>query len=348
MSPMMTILHYLGIYKSPGARWGWDYTTTMFSRIAWGTYKYQRSDLIKWLGTPRSWGFLQQMFVMPFLFSEVPEEDQKKGIWDVWYLRSLETAKGTFQSLAGVLFGIFFVISVLAALYRDSSCFATSGFVGATRNIVFGAFLLGVLHLSVENVSMNQRSTISWLLLCWTVSICTVSNIAWRDIVEQSSSLFCGPFQNLPFSKEEAEERIVKGVVSSVGGRFLYQMPYSGNFAVLSSSEANKLTRRALMKTCDPTWMMLDQSISFMISHSRLESYLRSTAMATMGVNTLEYLRGTLFGDQDKTEVTTEFVSNHRCYQMLPQFNRFIPQRKSNPLLGSHSPFGAKRSTPGS
>eukprot|EP00934_Nitzschia_sp_Nitz4_P000321 Nitzschia sp. Nitz4//scaffold233_size31335//15774//18317//NITZ4_007951-RA/size31335-processed-gene-0.3-mRNA-1//1//CDS//3329543379//321//frame0 len=304
MSPIMTSLRYFGLYKLPAARWGWDYVSTMFSRIATETHKYQNTDLARWLGTQKSAGFLQQLYVRHMVFPTIPATTEDRGIWDVWYTKSLDRAIHLFQKLAMALLCAYILEhSILVRDVRHGlktrSAFPTSqrvhgiaagskdlGFqnhvVEPSRDDVLIATRFNGLHLHVANQFYDYHT----------------GNRVWRDLVESSSHPFCHFSDPRDTIFKGMRGRSVQGVVSSVSGRFLLQMPFSGNFTLLSNEEALGITRRALMKTCHRGLYDLDKSVSFMIAHARFESVLRSTPISNMGIIFLQSLLTKIFGNE--------------------------------------------------
>jgi hypothetical protein len=111
MSKMLTLLRFLGIYKPPGASWGWDYATSVFSRISTETHKFKKDDLGEWLSKRRNQIKknkksrilklrLQSIFMewyMNRILIGIPPGNKDMGIWDSWISLSLHKATIYFE-----------------------------------------------------------------------------------------------------------------------------------------------------------------------------------------------------------------------------------------------------------
>ena len=129
MSKVMTILRFLGIYKPPGASWGWDYFTSVFSRISTETHKFKAEDLSSWLSNQRkrmkkyksSLSLKLRMhsqfmeWYLDRIFVGMPATNQHMGIWDSWISLSLQKATKYFQKVLILSSFVYIFISILIA-----------------------------------------------------------------------------------------------------------------------------------------------------------------------------------------------------------------------------------------
>jgi len=129
MSKLLTALRFLGIYKPPNANWGWDYVTSVFSRISTETHKFKKDDLRNWLSKQRmlikrnknSLNLklrLQSKFIewyMTRVLVGMPPADKQMGIWDSWI--SLSLHKGTKHFRKSLIWNcmVYTVISIVVA-----------------------------------------------------------------------------------------------------------------------------------------------------------------------------------------------------------------------------------------
>jgi hypothetical protein len=129
MSKLLTILRFLGIYKPSNANWGWDYVTSVFSRISTETHKFKKEDLGDWLSKQRNLIKrnknslnlklrLQSIFIkwyMNRILVGMPAADEQMGIWDSWI--SLSLHKGTKYFRKSLIWNciVYTVISIVVA-----------------------------------------------------------------------------------------------------------------------------------------------------------------------------------------------------------------------------------------
>eukprot|EP00535_Pseudo-nitzschia_heimii_P004648 CAMPEP_0197179122 /NCGR_PEP_ID=MMETSP1423-20130617/4174_1 /TAXON_ID=476441 /ORGANISM="Pseudo-nitzschia heimii, Strain UNC1101" /LENGTH=415 /DNA_ID=CAMNT_0042628987 /DNA_START=354 /DNA_END=1598 /DNA_ORIENTATION=- len=98
MSKIRTILRFLGLYKPREASWGWDYATSVFSRISTETHKFKTEDLSNWLSNQRKLIKKNKKYLslklrlrskftkwyMDRIFVGMPASNKQMGIWDSW------------------------------------------------------------------------------------------------------------------------------------------------------------------------------------------------------------------------------------------------------------------------
>lgn len=165
MSTFISTLRFFGLYKPSQAHWGWDYMSSVFSRIATETHKYKKEDLTVWLNSQRSSGILNYILVKYFLFSSVPATTEDRGIWDVWYTKSLKKVTSRFQHTATIALCTFAISSLLLLLVpnptvqpmqsreRGWSRYAM-GFLkslwGIGRSMIIILLFVGILHYGIE------------------------------------------------------------------------------------------------------------------------------------------------------------------------------------------------------
>ena len=152
---------FLGLYKPPRANWGWDYMTSVWSRISAETHKFQENNLADWLHNQKQGGAISRLWVEYVVYDKVPKQDAQRldrGIWDVWYSKSLEVALGCLHWISQLL-GSFILLVSLGLLYNQNVC-AKSQFMSLQRlgsalwrsvqPQILVLFLLGSAHCIVE------------------------------------------------------------------------------------------------------------------------------------------------------------------------------------------------------
>ena len=118
-------------------------------------------------------------------------------------------------------------------------------------------------------------------------------NKEWRKRVRDHAAVpGCENYSLLSLSAQTA---IAESIVRKIKGRFLVQNPNDGSFAVLSVEESVLYTRRALISETNALAFELDQTISFIISHMRFESSLRTTYLARTSVARMNHLRKKIY-----------------------------------------------------
>jgi hypothetical protein len=129
MSKLLTALRFLGIYKPPNANWGWDYVTSVFSRISTETHKFKKDDLGVWLSRQRNLIKrnknslnlklrLQSKFIewyMNRILVGMPPADKQMGIWDSWISLSLHKGTKYFRKYLIWNCMVYIVISIVVA-----------------------------------------------------------------------------------------------------------------------------------------------------------------------------------------------------------------------------------------
>lgn len=125
---------FLGLYKPPRANWGWDYMTSVWSRISAETHKFQEEDLADWLHSKKQGSTLSRLWVEYALYDKVPKQDAQRldrGIWDVWYSKSLGVSLGCLHWISQLLGSFFFLVSL--GLMYNQSVYSKSQFMSPRR-----------------------------------------------------------------------------------------------------------------------------------------------------------------------------------------------------------------------
>jgi len=130
MSKLLTVLRYFGIYKTPDASWGWDYATSLLSRISTETHKYKKEDLSSWLSSQRNHirqnkkstsvslrlrSIFMEWYMKQIITGMPASTNKHMGIWDIWI--SLNLTKGTnyFKKYFSWTCGTYILLSILTA-----------------------------------------------------------------------------------------------------------------------------------------------------------------------------------------------------------------------------------------
>ncbi|KAG7342808.1 phytanoyl-CoA dioxygenase family protein [Nitzschia inconspicua] len=93
-------LRFLGFYKPPHGNWGWDYLSSLFSRIASDSHQFKRQDLADWLASKRRGSFWNRMVLKHLLSDRLPPLSKERGVWDLWLTASIIKSLGFFRNLA--------------------------------------------------------------------------------------------------------------------------------------------------------------------------------------------------------------------------------------------------------
>lgn len=127
-------------------------------------------------------------------------------------------------------------------------------------------------------------------------------NKLWHSLVDAQASRYRQHGSDGPF-QEQITSRILSSVREDNGGRFLFQDPATGDWTVLSEDEAVKYTRRALLSRTDSVLRRLDRVAAYAVSYLRFDSPIRGSALARMGVNSMDSWRSALFEEGGKASV---------------------------------------------
>ena len=161
-------LRFLGLYKLPNANWGWDYMTSVWSRISAETHKFQEKDLSGWIQKQKHGGVVPRFWIEFVVHERVPKQDAQRldrGIWDVWYSKSIDKTLGLLRWISLVL-GTFYIL-VIAGLTRNHQSSLQqkpslsllrrflSHLLTLLKSLTVVTLILGCLHCKLENSSLS-------------------------------------------------------------------------------------------------------------------------------------------------------------------------------------------------
>jgi hypothetical protein len=157
-STFLGTLRSLGLYKPSDSNWGWDYLSSLYSRIASETHKFKREDLSEWLAglNRRSfWGW----FVLKFLiFDKVPSPNKNRGVWDQWWTASLTKSLRFFRNLMAGSALLLIVVAVIPSESLLEPPKKVSGFFLMLKRLrrpsVIILSVLGGIHWRISSSSL--------------------------------------------------------------------------------------------------------------------------------------------------------------------------------------------------
>jgi hypothetical protein len=114
-SNFLGTLRLFGLYKPSKSNWGWDYLSSVYSRIASETHKFKREDLSEWLANLKSGSFGGRLVLKYLLFDKVPSSNKNRGVWDQWWRACLIKSLRFFRNLVVGMALLLIVVALITA-----------------------------------------------------------------------------------------------------------------------------------------------------------------------------------------------------------------------------------------
>lgn len=349
-STVLDALRYLGLYKPANSNWGWDYTSSVLSRIASETHKFKKQDLSDWLLRTKRGSLWSRMLLKYVLSDNLPPSNKERGVWDLWLTDSFAKSMAFFRTFV-LGSSLLLVTALLSSPKHARSVLAKKIFVSCS----ILAVLLGGIHWQIRSSALirgiRSGASLRSSFPHHGDRLAINSVEPSRDDVligTRFNSLYLGAFNRFLDShpgnklwleeiRDVADARILdwgagcllfdalsSKITKRAKGKFLLQHSELGTFIELTPEAARRETKKQLLMEFSPHLHHLEQTLAYIISHLRFESSLRETTLAAVSVKVLGQLRESLFEN-------TKIEQKHELHALLERAGQSLKSTKFRP-----------------
>lgn len=318
MAQPWATLKALGVYKLPGAKWGWDYPAVVSMRMINEDTGFAEEDLDNFI---ENGGF---DWLPKFINEEASDEGWVEYLVDCLDLSKKFLVKANKLAILSYL-GAAIVLSILQLVFASRSKSGTNRprvfVLGAVKRLIVTHSIIAIAgHLVLRHIASTPWAKDVKFGRHFASSLADAADFHEKDYSHWQPTLpqkidalfairydgenygsinrfldyhpgnqwfnslvqhFAGPeqsFSKAPFVLQEQSIKTILGEMKRDGRRILLQIE-SGGWREASSAESQELTERELLKADNKVLHMLDAKIALMLAKARYGE-LRSTAMA--------------------------------------------------------------------
>ena len=328
MAKPYSVLRCLGLWKPPKRNWGFDLLTSSVMRIANSQSGFEYEDLPTFIDNVIGMIHLPEFLQGPVL--------QQEGAYQIYLQQTLDKTYYFFSTANAIVLTVY--VLIIIGLQLSGAFQGKRILVRALRRLALShgvIFLLGhwlLRHVANSEFGTNIRKgrtlapsfppPVKGVPKLWTTTLPERNDVLvgsrfdgkhlwaynrwldyhpgnadFRDDVANLADLYVMYEENPVFA-----EQLLQSITKSAG-RFLQQDYESGDWVVMSPSEARNHTKRALLLQHYPALAAVDGALSFLLADYRF-GFHRGTRLARDSQSFLLHLKEMLFAEAESTSVS--------------------------------------------